>query len=788
MIRFNVLIVTLCLGVVMNFAGAAGEGVQKRAEYFPVSAVRLTSGPFKTAQQRGIEYLLALDPDRLLAPYLKEAGLEPKAENYTNWENTGLDGHIGGHYLSALSYMYAATGDEAIGKRLDYMLSELKRCQDASADGYLCGVPGGRAMWQEIAAGEIRPGGFDLNGKWVPLYNIHKIYAGLKDAWQQTGREDARDMLVGLTDWMAGIVSGLTDEQVQAMLISEHGGLNEIFADVAVITGKPEYLALARRFSDHRILDPLLEGDGKLTGRHANTQIPKVIGYKRIADIENNARWEQAVETFWNDVVDHRSVSMGGNSVREHFHSPDDFSSMLDSEQGPETCNTYNMLRLGKLLYESSLDGRYVDYIERAMLNHILSSQNPVHGGFVYFTPMRSGHYRVYSQPQTSFWCCVGSGMENQARYGEYIYARSSDDRNIYVNLPVPSTLEWNGNKIEQFTDFPESGTVAVEMLTVRDKKFALNFRVPSWAAADGITVTLNGKPCKYTVADGYLHIEHKWKAGDRVEVTYPMTLHLEQLPDGSPNYSIMYGPVVLAADLGSADQTGLFADDSRGGHIAQGPKYPLQDMPVFVGNPETIIDHITRVSDHPLAFRLTSVYPEQYDGMQLVPFASLNECRYMVYWPVIDSAELEQKRQALAAAQEAAARLDAMTCDKVICGEQQPESDHFIAMENSTTGSHNDRHWRRAGAGGYFTYTMKADAVKGADTLRVWYKPTRGHGGRILLDDIEIGTASISQGGDIVIEDFPVEVEPGATVRVKVMATDTATPAVYEVRLLTTH
>ena len=788
MIRLRVLMLAACAGLGLNVTLAAAGGVQKKAEYFPVSAVRLTEGPFKTAQERGVEYLLALDADRLLAPYLKEAGLTPKAENYTNWENTGLDGHIGGHYLSALSYMYAATGDEAVGERLDYMLSELKRCQDASGDGYLSGIPGGRAMWKEIAAGDIRAGGFDLNGKWVPLYNIHKIYAGLKDAWQQAGKDEAREMLVALTDWMAGVVSGLTDEQVQSMLISEHGGLNEIFADVAVITGNSDYLALAHKFSDHRILDPLLEGDGKLTGRHANTQIPKVIGYKRIADIEANGDWERAVETFWNDVTEHRSVSIGGNSVREHFHSPDDFSSMLDSEQGPETCNTYNMLRLGKMLYESSLEGRYADYIERAMLNHILSAQNPVHGGFVYFTPMRSGHYRVYSQPQTSFWCCVGSGMENQARYGEYIYAQADGGKQIYINLPVSSTLEWNGNKIEQITDFPESGNVAVVIERVHDKRFALNFRVPGWTVPADIAVTLNGKLCKYRTADGYVSVDRRWKAGDRVEVTYPMGLHVEQLPDGSPNYSIMYGPVVLASDLGHENQDGLFADDSRGGHIAQGKKLPLNEMPVIVSKADDLLSHVAKVSDHPLEFSLTGVYPARYEGMKLVPFASLCECRYMVYWPVVDSAEIEKQQKALADAQAAAARLDAMTLDKVICGEQQPESDHFIVMENSVTGSDNDLHWRAANAGGQFAYTMKAAAGQGAETLRISYRGDGGREAEVLADDVVIGSLTPSQDGGVVSRDFPLTVAPGGRVVVKIKATDANGPAVYEVRLLNAH
>ena len=305
-----------------------------KVESFPVRDVRLTASPFKHAEDMDIRYLLGIDPDRLLAPYLKEAGLSPKAENYTNWENTGLDGHIGGHYLSALSYMYAATGNKEIKARLDYMISELKRCQDAAGDGYLCGVPNGRKMWKEIEDGNIRASGFGLNDRWVPLYNIHKIYAGLRDATLQTGNKEAKEMLVKLTDWMIRLVSKLSDKQIQDMLRSEHGGLNETFADVAAITSDKRYLKLAHQFSHQTVLQPLLKQEDKLTGMHANTQIPKVIGFKRIADLEGNRDWSEAARYFWETVVNHRSITIGGNSVREHFHPADDFSSMLTSEQG----------------------------------------------------------------------------------------------------------------------------------------------------------------------------------------------------------------------------------------------------------------------------------------------------------------------------------------------------------------------------------------------------------------------------------------------------------------------
>lgn len=758
--------------------------LQVKVESFPVSDVRLTASPFKHAEDMDIRYLLGLDPDRLLAPYLKEAGLTPKAENYTNWENTGLDGHIGGHYLSALSYMYAATGNQEIKGRLDYMLSELKRCQDAAADGYLSGVPNGRKIWKEIEEGNIQASGFGLNGGWVPLYNIHKIYAGLRDAYLQTGNETAKEMLVKLTDWMLRLVSRLSDDQLQDMLRSEHGGLNETFADVAAITGDGRYLKLAHRFSHQLVLQPLLQQEDKLTGMHANTQIPKVIGFKRIADVEGNRDWSEAARYFWETVVKHRSITIGGNSVREHFHPADDFSSMLTSEQGPETCNTYNMLRLTKMLYETSADAAYMDFYERALYNHILSTQDPVQGGFVYFTPMRAGHYRVYSQPQTSFWCCVGSGMENHARYGEMIYGHK--DNNLYVNLFIPSTLQWGEVKIEQQTAFPdEEGTTLVVSPRKAGKAFAVNFRLPEWAKQEELRLSVNDEPQKVIIKDGYIHLTRSWSQGDKVRLELPMHLRAIALPDETSNYSLLYGPIVLAARMGEQGQDGLFADDSRGGHIANGPRLPLQHMPVIVGDKDDILSHLQKVEDKPLTFRLTGVYPEQYEGMTLEPFFRLHECRYMVYWPVLSSQEWQVRREKLEKEEKERALLDAVTADKVICGEQQPESDHFIRMENSRTGDDEGVHWREAT--GWFSYRMKANG-KAVGKVRIVFRPESRRDAKVWVNGQAAGALLPGQSSGLssVEVEIPVSLRSQKEWEVKIGKGDEkVTPHVYEVRLM---
>ena len=754
-----------------------------KVEYFGISDVRLTRSAFKHAEDMDIQYLLALNPDRLLAPYLKGAGLTPKADNYTNWENTGLDGHIGGHYLSALSFMYAATGNEEIGRRLDYVLSELKRCQDTAGDGYLCGVPDGRKMWKEIEQGNVRAATFGLNDRWVPLYNIHKIYAGLRDAYLVAHREEAKDMLVKLTDWMERTTANLTDAQMQDMLRSEHGGLNETFADVAAITGDKRYLTLAHRFSHDIILNPLLKQEDKLTGIHANTQIPKVIGFKRIADIEKNDDWSKAADFFWHTVVNNRSITIGGNSVYEHFHPADNFEPMRTSEQGPETCNTYNMLRLTKMLYATSADAKYMDYYERALFNHILSTQDPVQGGFVYFTPMRSGHYRVYSQPQTSFWCCVGSGLENHARYGEMIYAHKGNDQ-LYVNLFIPSTLEWGDINIEQSTSFPdEEGTsVIVTSKKGKNKKFTLNIRVPEWVNEGELSLTINGKTEKVNIADGYVKVNRSWKDGDKLHISMPMHLRAIDMPDNSHNYSFLYGPIVLASRMGTQRQDGMFADDSRGGHIAQGPRLPLQNMPVVVGSTEDILSHITK-TDGKMEFTLKGVSPENYEGMKLEPFYRIHESRYMVYWPVLSASEVAKRQEEVARQESIAQALEARTADKVTCGEQQPESDHFVKMEWSGTGNDGGVQWRETRQ--WFSYRMKTNGRK-ITAVRIAFRPENNRDARVLINDTEIGLFSTADNGVI---EIPVKADvigkaENLTLKIAKGNKD-ITPHIYEVRLI---
>ena len=691
------------------------------AERFSLSDVRLTSGPFLAAQQTNRHYLMGLDPDRLVAPFRREAGLPVKQASYGNWESSGLDGHMGGHYLSAMALMFASTGDADVLARLNYVLAELKASQ--RADGYLGGIPGGGAAWQAIADGKLEADNFSVNGKWVPWYNLHKVYAGLRDAHRYAGSEDARSMLIALSDWALALTSKMSEAQMQTMLRSEHGGMNEVFADVYQLTGDKKYLELAMRFSHHAIFDPLAAGKDKLNGLHANTQIPKVIGFQRIGEITGERKWLDAAEFFWTTVRERRTVAIGGNSVKEHFHDDQSFAPMINEVEGPETCNTYNMLRLSEMLFNRDQQVRYADYMERALYNHILPSQRPSDGGFVYFTPMRPNHYRVYSQVDQAMWCCVGSGIESQSKYGEFIYAHERDA--LFVNLFIPSTLNWREKKVRltQSTSFPDQDTTR---LTIDGNAvFTLKLRYPGWVAKGRMQVRINGRPVRVDAAPGsYFSLARAWRKGDRVDIRVPMRTTIEQMPDKSDFYAVLHGPIVLAAktQVFANEKLNFSADDSRMGHIAQGPVCPLEAAPVFVSDTRNFAAKIRPVAGQPLTFTAPGLIRGQNAAaLRLIPFFRLHDARYMLYWPYSTPQGLASRSSAIVQAQAEQRELDARTIDQVAPGEQQPESDHGYQADGGDAGLAPEGRWRHASK--WFSYTLN-DPALAARALRLTFSP----------------------------------------------------------------
>ncbi|MBN1975095.1 MAG: glycoside hydrolase family 127 protein [Sedimentisphaerales bacterium] len=600
-------------------------------EYFPLNQVQLLDGPFKHAQELNLKCLLEYDVDRLIATFRKEAGLELKGQLYPNW--SGLDGHVAGHYLSAMSIYAAATGNEECRRRMNYIVDELAACQKAHGNGYAGGVPNGGNIWKSLAEKNMRP----LQRAWVPWYNLDKTFAGLRDAWLYGHNEKAKDILIKFADWCYDEVKGLSDDEMHRMLDQEHGGMNEVLADVSDITGDRKYLELAKRFSHHQLLDPMSENRDTLDNKHANTQVPKAVGFQRIAQLSGDKKFAQAAQFFWTTVVTNRSLVFGGNSRREHFPASQDCNEFVEERQGPESCNTYNMLKLTKRLFETNPNAAYADYYERALYNHILSTQHPEHGGYVYFTPARPQHYRVYSAPNQAMWCCVGTGMENHGKYGEFIY--SHDDNSLFVNLFIASELDWKEKSVHvrQETSFPDEPKTTFTVLTDKPVEFTLKIRHPAWLPAGQLKFKLGDKKwISESFSSSYAEITRRWEKGDRLEVSLPMHAAIEAMPNVPDYAAILYGPIVLGAKTGTEDLQGLVADDGRWSHIANGQLIPLETAPMLVGKLSEIAQKITPIEGEKLHFKADAlIKPDKFRNLVLEPFFRIHDARYMMYWRI---------------------------------------------------------------------------------------------------------------------------------------------------------
>ncbi|HAH26299.1 MAG TPA: hypothetical protein DCL77_21455 [Prolixibacteraceae bacterium] len=675
---------------------------------FPLGDVKLLDGPFKHARDLNIEVLLKYDVDRLLAPYRKEAGLPEKAKSYPNWD--GLDGHVGGHYLSALAMNYAATGNAECKKRMDHMILELKACQDANnknnpewGKGYVGGAPNSKQIWNTLQKGDFAA----YRSAWAIWYNVHKMYAGLRDAWLYTGNEDAKTIFLEFCNWGINITSQLTEDQMQSMLDIEHGGMDEVFADAYQMTGDEKYMKAAKRFSHKAFLDPLSQGIDNLDNKHANTQIPKFIGFERIAELGHEAKYDKAGSFFWETVTTNRSLAFGGNSRREHFPAKESCIDFINVNDGPESCNSYNMLKLTEDLFRVHPSAKYADYYERTIYNHILSTQHPEHGGYVYFTPARPRHYRVYSAPNEAMWCCVGTGMENHSKYNQFIYTHSRDT--LYLNLFIASELNWKekGVKIKQETIFPYEEQTKLT-ITEGACHFTLMLRYPAWVNKDAFKISVNGKnvPC-LTLPSSYVGINRKWKKGDVVQITLPMHNTIEHLPNVPEYIAIMHGPILLGAKTGTEDLKDLIADDGRWGQYAGGEYLPIDKAPILIEDDiQNIGDQLVPVKDKPLNFKL-NVKMGNPAELTLEPFYKIHDARYMVYWLALTSSGYKAYTDSLANIEKEKLALEKRTIDYVAIGEQQPETDHAIQLEKSSKGNNLNEFFREARDGGFFSYDL---------------------------------------------------------------------------------
>ncbi|HXH33479.1 MAG TPA: beta-L-arabinofuranosidase domain-containing protein [Plantibacter sp.] len=652
--------------------------------FVPISQITLTGGPLHRAQEADRAYLHALDPDRLLAPILREAGLAPRAPSYDGWEARGLDGHTAGHYLSAAALMVASTGDTILHERLDYTVSELARAQDHLGTGFVGGVPRSAELWDEVAAG-ITDTTF-RDGRWVPWYNLHKLYAGLIEAVRSTGSVQAKSVLLRLADWWEQVAAGIDDDRFQLMLETEIGGMNEAYVDLFDLTGEPRHLDMARRFTGVALMEPLSRRSDELTGLHANTRIPQFVGFAALAARSNDHELDEAARFAWETILTRRSVAIGGNSVREHFHELDDFTPMTEDREGPETCNSYNLIKLGRRLVEQGDDPQIMDAIERVLFNHILSAQHPGHGGLVYFTSMRPDHYRVYSSPQHSFWCCVGTGMESHAKHGESLYA--ADEHTVSVELFAPSVVQLPelGLVLRQATRFPDDGAVTLAFGLQEPRRLRVRIRVPAWS--EGLAaVRVNGETVATTTEVGHVTVDRAWADGDTMAFELQMSGRLDVLPDGSDWAAVCWGPSVLALRGDELDAETTLAARPHANHTATGALVSLASAPILERGAVP-----GRSADG--AFFIDS----DRGPLQLERFAELHDARYTVTFPIVhstDPEELSSRRGRLIARDRLAATLEGRTIDRVALGEQQPEIDHGFRGTATTNGATGPTQWR---------------------------------------------------------------------------------------------
>ena len=668
--------------------------------------VCLLDGPFKVRQDVHLAYLLSVEPDRLLAPFRLEAGLPPRAERYGGWESRDISGHSLGHYLSALAFLHDACGDERLKPLVELIVSELSACQEANGGGYV--LPVDRTAFAKLEGGEIEASPFALNGVWVPFYTLHKLLAGLRDAWRLMGNSLALEIEARLADWVNATLSPLDGAQIQTMLTCEHGGMNEVLADLSADTGNPKYLLMASRYFHHAaVLDPMLRGEDRLDGLHGNTQIPKIVGLACEYELGGEERYRLAATSFWDAVVHRRSYVIGGHGESEHFFPVEQFPQRL-TPNTCETCNTYNMLKLTKHLFSWEPRAAHMDFVERAMINHLAANIGREPGEFGYFLGLDSVGVKVFSTPYDSWWCCVGTGLENPPRYGELIY--HLDDSGLWVNLYFASAFVHQSEPLElrQETQFPDADTVRFSLRCDPPWRGTIRFRHPDWCEAP--KVELNGAPHPITsTPSSYFAIDRVWQTGDTVTVQLPMTLRIEALPHSDDSVAaILYGPNVLAAVV--PDEPGVLnpAKERFREHLDARGKTDATP-PVFVAESADAVLAGLEPSEEFATFRSRGVVAPQ--DLDFVPFHRIYEEQYAVYLPVFSPKSWKAQEGAIRAERERQRALEARIVDAVTPGYQQPEVEHKLASAHSTARDFQGRKCRESGQNGWFSYVLKVSS-----------------------------------------------------------------------------
>jgi len=727
-----------------------------RAYAFDLREVKITGGPFKKAMSLDAAYLLALKPDRLLHRFHQYAGLPVKDSVYEGWESEGLSGHTLGHYLSACSMMFVSTDNREFKDRVDYIVSELSRCQQARKTGYVGAIPGEDSIFGKVARGVISSGGFDLNGGWSPWYTVHKVMAGLVDAYLYCHNPAALSVVKGMADWTYNTINDLPDSLRLKMLNCEYGGMNEVLANIYAITGERKYLDLSYKFYDEFVMGKLAQEIDPLPGKHSNTNVPKAIGSARQYELTGNIRDRTIASFFWNTMVSHHSYVIGGNSNYEYCGKPDSLNDRL-SDNTCETCNTYNMLKLTRHLFSWEPSSRLMDYYERALYNHILASQNPENGMMTYFVPLRMGTKKEFSTQFTTFTCCVGSGMENHSKYAEQIYSHDEKET-VFVNLFIPSELNWKekGIMLEQETAFPDSNSTTITYSGERRKTFNLLVRIPGWSKGNITVHSFNKrdsvsfseiKDPGFSKIEGYLPLRVTMKKGDRLVIRFRMDLYTEAMPDNKDRIAFKYGPLVLA---------GLLGNDRPD---------PVYGTPVLMTENRNISEWILPVAGEPVHFEMKGV-GRPFD-VKLVPFYKIYDQYYSVYWDFFTPGEWTRRQEEYEADKKRQKEIDERTVDNFRIGEMQPERDHKLeASERSYVSDALGRMGREARAGNYFSFEMKVQPGAGNQLLLTYIGDDKGRIFDILVDQVKLAKVEWNGGSTgkfyDVLYDLPAEMLEG--------------------------
>ncbi len=604
-----------------------------KAYAFDLKDVRLLDSPFRQNMERDSKWIMSLGTDRLLHSFRTSAGAYAGLEGgYSfvkklgGWESLDceLRGHSTGHILSALSYLYASTGDKAYKLKSDSLVNGLGEVQNVLLEngynGYLSAYPE-NLINRNIAGQRV----------WAPWYTLHKIYAGLIDQYLYCDNEKALDIVTKMAQWACDKLMPLSEEQRKLMIRNEFGGVNEAFYNLYSITGNPEHKKLAEFFYHADVIDPLARKENNLANKHANTFIPKVIGEARNYEITADTRSKDIAFFFWSSVVDHQTFCTGGNSQKEKFIAPDSISKYLTGYT-QETCNTNNMLKLTRHLFCWDADPKYADYYETALYNHILGQQDPESGMVAYFLPLLSGAHKVYSTPEHSFWCCVGTGFENHAKYGEAIYYRADDA--LYVNLFIPSELTWEekGLKVRQETDFPQDGKINMNIGAEKPVKLAIKIRYPAWT--QNVEVKVNGKKIHVKQSpSSYIVMERIWKNGDKIEINYPMSLQVAEANDNPDVFAVKYGPIVLAGAMGTEGMhaPAPFSDPHRhNDYYTYDYHVPANLTTVLKLDKKDLNRYIKPSDNDKLVFHVLN------ENIRLEPLYKIHHQRYVVYWNLL--------------------------------------------------------------------------------------------------------------------------------------------------------